>query len=164
MDTSFYQRDLGTNRKWKICLCEEICGKHGVHNVSDTEPYLVVLRRIPTAIRDHTRRRIPSGLAKLGYVGSQAEKPHHHRRFDGRNGPKGGFTVYEKESLQKHQRVYIIQKLFQKGKYHRTISLNAHYMVLFKNPRDVSQIYSIAQQMFPRNATYMLQSFVAATS
>jgi len=104
MDTSFYQRDLGTNRKWKLCLCEEICGKHGVHDVSDTGPYLVVLRRIPAAVRDHTRRRIPSGLAKLGYVGSRTEKPHHHRRFDGRNGPKGGFTVYEKESPQKHQR------------------------------------------------------------
>ena len=56
------------------------------------------------AVRDHTRRRIPSGLANLGYVESRAEKPHHHRRFDEQNGPKGGFTVYEKESPQKHQR------------------------------------------------------------
>ena len=60
--------------------------------------------------------------------------------------------------------MYIVQNLFHKGKSHRTISLNAHYMVLFKNPRDESQIYSIAQQMFPRNSTYMLQAFAAATS
>ena len=37
-------------------------------------------------------------------------------------------------------------------------------LVLFKNPRHVSQIYSIAQQMFPRNSTSMLQAFAAATS
>ena len=29
--------------------------------------------------------------------------------------------------------------MFHKNKYIRTISLNSHYMVLFKNPRDVSQ-------------------------
>lgn len=60
--------------------------------------------------------------------------------------------------------IYIVQNLFHKGKHHRTISLNAHYMVLFKNPRDVSQIYSMSQQMFPRNSSYMLQAFTTATS
>jgi len=32
--------------------------------------------------------------------------------------------------------MYIVQNLFHRGKHHRTISLNAHYMVLFKTPRD----------------------------
>ena len=40
MDKSFSQRDLGANRKWKFCPCEQICGKHGVHDVSDTGPYI----------------------------------------------------------------------------------------------------------------------------
>ena len=34
----------------------------------------------------------------------------------------------------------LVQNLFPKNKETRTISLNAHYMVVFKNPRDKSQI------------------------
>ena len=30
--------------------------------------------------------------------------------------------------------IYLVKKLFSKGKESRTISINAHYMVLFKNP------------------------------
>ena len=44
----------------------------------------------------------------------------------------------------------IVQNLFHRGKHHRTISRNAHYMVLFKNQRDVSQIMALAHQMYPR--------------
>ena len=40
--------------------------------------------------------------------------------------------------------MYIVQNLFHRGKYHRTISRNAHYMVLFKNLTDVSQIMALA--------------------
>jgi len=35
--------------------------------------------------------------------------------------------------------VYLTQKVFDRNRYARTISLNAHYLVLFKNPRDASQ-------------------------
>ena len=74
-------------------------------------------------------------------------------------------SLFTKKSNQRNISViYIVQNLYHKGKYHRTISLNAHYMVLFRNPREVSQIYSIAQQMFPRNSTNMLQAFAATTS
>ena len=31
--------------------------------------------------------------------------------------------------------MYIVQNLFHRGKHHITIGLNAHYMVLLKNPR-----------------------------
>jgi len=34
--------------------------------------------------------------------------------------------------------VYLTQNVFDKNKYARTISLNAHYLVLIKNPRDAS--------------------------
>ena len=44
--------------------------------------------------------------------------------------------------------IYITQNLFDKNnKNQRTISLNAHYMVLFKNPRDKSQIEVLARQL-----------------
>ena len=45
--------------------------------------------------------------------------------------------------------IYIVQNLFDQHKEHRTISLNAHYLVIFKNPRDGSQIVHLSKQMYP---------------
>ena len=36
--------------------------------------------------------------------------------------------------------LHLTQNLFDKNKYARTISLNAHYLVLFKNPRDAGHL------------------------
>ena len=36
--------------------------------------------------------------------------------------------------------ILILQNLFHQGKYNRDISLNSHYFILFKNPKDVGQI------------------------
>ena len=60
--------------------------------------------------------------------------------------------------------IYIVQNLFDKHKEHRTISLNAHYLVVFKNPRDVSQIVHLAKQMYPGKTHYMRQAFDLATA
>lgn len=43
--------------------------------------------------------------------------------------------------------VYINQNMFYQGKCARTISLNCHYLVLFKNPRDFSQIQYLGRQI-----------------
>jgi len=45
--------------------------------------------------------------------------------------------------------LHLIQNLFHKHKYARTISLNPHYLVLFKNCRDVGQFALLARQMYP---------------
>ena len=45
--------------------------------------------------------------------------------------------------------VFVSQNLFYNGKKCRTISLNSTYIVVFKNPRDQSQIRHLACQMFP---------------
>ena len=58
----------------------------------------------------------------------------------------------------------IVQNLFNKNKYHRTISLNTHYMVLFKNPRDQSQMRTLAQQMYPHNMKRFVEAYEFATS
>lgn len=60
--------------------------------------------------------------------------------------------------------VYITQNLFSSGKQNRTISLNTHYIVAFKNPRDNTQIGVLARQMFPRKWKYMMDAFGDATS
>ena len=60
--------------------------------------------------------------------------------------------------------LYLTQNLFPPGKLSRTISLNSHYMIVFKNPRDSLGISTLAKQMFPNNVNYLLDSFYDATS
>jgi hypothetical protein len=60
--------------------------------------------------------------------------------------------------------IYIVQNLFDKAKQHRTISLNTHYLIVFKNPRDNSQIEHLARQVFPGHSHLVLKAFRDATS
>ena len=59
--------------------------------------------------------------------------------------------------------LYLTQNLFPPGKLSRTISLNSHYFIVFKNPRDSLGITTLAKQMFPRRSQYLLDSFHDAT-
>jgi len=60
--------------------------------------------------------------------------------------------------------IHITQNLFQGGSITRTQSLNAHYLVLFKNPRDKLQITYLARQVYPRNTDFFLTSYEDATT
>lgn len=55
--------------------------------------------------------------------------------------------------------VYIVQNVFHQGKDSRNISLNAHYLVLFKNPRDRSQIVHLSKQVFPGQAKFLSEAY-----
>lgn len=59
---------------------------------------------------------------------------------------------------------FITQNIFYKGKNQRDLSLNAHYLILFKNPRDKAQIRHLAQQMCPQNFKFLTEIFSDATS
>jgi len=59
--------------------------------------------------------------------------------------------------------LHLTQNLFDKNKYARTISLNAHYIVLFKNPRDASQFAMLARQMYPNASKFALEAYRDAT-
>ena len=59
--------------------------------------------------------------------------------------------------------IFITQNLFHQGKEMRNIHLNSHYMVLFKNPRDKSQIMHLAKQMYPGKSKSFQQAFLDAT-
>jgi hypothetical protein len=58
--------------------------------------------------------------------------------------------------------IYLTQNIFYKSQ--RTISLNSHYIVLFKNPRDAGQVAVLAKQMYPANSKFMIEAFKDATS
>ena len=59
--------------------------------------------------------------------------------------------------------VYLTQNLFNNNKHNRTISLNAHYIILFKNVPDATQVQCLARQMFPRKSEAMMQGYKDAT-
>ena len=60
--------------------------------------------------------------------------------------------------------IYLVQNLFSRNKESRTISLNTQYMVVFKNPRDASQITNLAKQMYPGRVKFIQEAFADATS
>lgn len=59
--------------------------------------------------------------------------------------------------------MYITQNIFNQGKGRRTISLNAHYIVVFKNPRDRIQIQTLSRQVCPENSRYVQEAYKDAT-
>ena len=74
-------------------------------------------------------------------------------------------SLFTKGSHHRNMSVmFIVQNLFGKNKEQRTISLNTHYMVIFKNPRDTSQITHLAKQMYPGKLKYVQESYKDATS
>ena len=55
--------------------------------------------------------------------------------------------------------IYIVQNLFYQGKGSQSISLNSHYLVLFKNPRDKLQIVTLVKQMYPGQTHFFIQRY-----
>ena len=73
--------------------------------------------------------------------------------------------VFSKGSHHRNLSIFFItQNIFYQGKGARDMSLNAHYIVFFKNPRDKSQINTFSRQVFPENTKFILESFLDATS
>jgi len=59
---------------------------------------------------------------------------------------------------------FITQNLFHQGKGTRDISLNANYIVCFKNPRDKAQFRHLSRQVCPENPLFLQDAFADATS
>ena len=66
-----------------------------------------------------------------------------------------------------HQQITVInlcQDLFPSGKFARTISRNAHYIIAFKNPRDQLSLRNLLQQSFPTQFREVLDTFRKVTN
>jgi hypothetical protein len=59
--------------------------------------------------------------------------------------------------------IFISQSLFMKDPNYRLISLNAHYLVVFKNPRDMSQVSVLSRQVFPANPKFLTTVYNSET-
>ena len=60
--------------------------------------------------------------------------------------------------------IFGTQNLFLPYKDYRTLSLNAHYLVVFKNPRDMSQINALARQAFASKPAFLTAVYYRKTS
>lgn len=60
--------------------------------------------------------------------------------------------------------ILILQNLFYRCKVMRDITLNAQYLILFKNRRDVAQVNCLARQLYPQNSRYFIDAYIKATS
>lgn len=59
--------------------------------------------------------------------------------------------------------ILMLQNIFHQGKSMRDISVNAKYIVLFKNPRDSGQIQHLARQIYPNNPKFLIDAYHKAT-
>lgn len=60
--------------------------------------------------------------------------------------------------------IYITQNVFHQSKEMRTISLNSHYILLMKSPRDKMQIMTLGKQIYPNNLSLFMQAYEAAVA
>ena len=59
---------------------------------------------------------------------------------------------------------YVVQNFFHRSKQMRTITLNAHYVILMKSGRDLNQIMHFGRQIFPNKPNYFLEVYNDATT
>lgn len=60
--------------------------------------------------------------------------------------------------------IFITQNVFHQGKGQRDISLNSHYIVVFRNLRDRAQIRHLSRQVCPDNTRFLQDVYHDATS
>ena len=73
--------------------------------------------------------------------------------------------LFTKGSHHKNLSVILIsQNLFHQGRGQRDISLNANYIVIFKNPRDRAQIRHLARQVYPDDPKFLEEAYYDSTS
>jgi hypothetical protein len=59
--------------------------------------------------------------------------------------------------------IFLTQNLFAQGNNHRTRNLNVHYLILFKNPRDLTVVDFLSRQCYGRNSRFLIDAFHDAT-
>lgn len=109
---------------------------------------------------DDLYNSIDRRVRNLVVLDDQMENEDMHRR--------GGTGLAKFFTQGSHHRnltvVYIVQNMFHQSRAMRTVSLNTHYQVLFKNPRDKTQVRTLATQMYPSNANFLTHAYDDATS
>ncbi len=73
-------------------------------------------------------------------------------------------TMFTKMRHKNVSTIFLVQNLYFKSKYMTTVTRNAHYLVIFENPRDASMISTLGRQVYPENAKFLPDAFKQATA
>ena len=85
--------------------------------------------------------------------------------MDEGSGDKNILDLFTKHSHHRNITViYLCQDMFPMGKYAKSISRNAHYVVAFKNPRDQLGVRNLLLQSFPTQWKEVLEVLRRVTS
>lgn len=60
--------------------------------------------------------------------------------------------------------IYVTHNIFPKGNDSKTRRLNAHYLIVFKNPHDSSQIDILGRQMYPKVKNFLSSVYSVVTA
>ena len=60
--------------------------------------------------------------------------------------------------------IVLTQNYYQKGEICNTLRKNAHYVILFKDPGDMTVVRTMSWRMFPDNTKYLVDAFKQATA
>lgn len=72
-------------------------------------------------------------------------------------------TMFTKMRHYNISTIFIVQNLYHNSKYLRTVTRNAHYLVVFPNPRDMGMIMTLGRQIYPLNTKFLPDAFNQAT-
>ena len=59
--------------------------------------------------------------------------------------------------------IHLVQNLFAKGRIMKSLSLNCHYFILFRNNRDQLQYHTFGRQVFPGMLNFFIDAMNKAT-
>lgn len=114
-----------------------------------------------------TPLKFVEGIPNLNEISSEATPPPRLIVIDDMMRESDG-KVVDVFSKGSHHRnlsiIFITQNIFHQGKGARDMSLNAHYLVIFKNPRDRSQFQTMARQIYPEDTKFVTEAYNDATS
>ncbi|XP_069506232.1 uncharacterized protein [Ambystoma mexicanum] len=156
-----YKRGDTAKRLFDVDVLNSEKGKHlpGIqkkplyNELASKIPHLKFVEGLPNSLNDD--HLLPPNLVNMIIVDDLMMEGGHSSEIE------KAFTQYS------HHRnlsiCYIVQNLFYRGKGNRSITLNASYIVLFKNPRDKHQLTVLARQMYPGNTRFFMEAFEDAT-
>ena len=154
---SFFLRSMLRNLEYLFSsIPSKIIYSYGVYQkefaeLSKTVPNIQFVEGFPNDLYDMTDAH-DSSMVILDDLMSQCSNDQRVVDLFTRGSHHRGITV-----------LFLTQNLFPPGKLSRTLSLNAHYMLIFRNPRDSLGITTLARQMYPKNVDYLLESYNDAT-
>lgn len=77
---------------------------------------------------------------------------------------KGVLSLFTRGTHHLNRSVVVtVQNVFHQSTVMRTINLNSHYLVIWKQPRDTLQIEMLARQVFPRQIKFFMTAYKSAT-